>query len=119
MTPNAPPVPTTVPGFVVLDLDLPDRPPLAEAGDYEAGLLTLAAVQKDVQIAEQHRRAGAGQLLQRAHHLRPVRQPGQLIGQRLAAQLLQLRARRAHVHPDQREQRSPPVGAGMLDAAHT
>ena len=40
-----PPIPTTVPGFVVLDLDLPDRPPLAEASDYEAGLLTLAAVQ--------------------------------------------------------------------------
>ena len=29
-----------------LDLDLPDRPPLAEAGDYEAGLRTLAAVQE-------------------------------------------------------------------------
>ncbi len=47
MTPTPPPVPPTVPGYVVLDLDLPDRPPLAEAGDYEAGLLTLAAVQEE------------------------------------------------------------------------
>jgi len=38
MTANPPPVP----GFVVLDFDLPDRPPLAAAGDYAAGLLTLA-----------------------------------------------------------------------------
>ena len=47
MTPTPPPVPTTVPGFVVLDLDLPDRPPLAEADDYDAGLLALAAVQEE------------------------------------------------------------------------
>jgi hypothetical protein len=46
MTPTPPPVPATVPGFVVLDLDLPERPPLVEAGDYEAGLLALAAVQE-------------------------------------------------------------------------
>ena len=46
MTPTPPPVPTTAGSFVVLDLDLPDRPPLAEAGDYDAGLLALAAVQE-------------------------------------------------------------------------
>ena len=45
MTSTQSPRPATVPGFVVLDLDLPARPPLAAAGDYEAGLLTLAAVQ--------------------------------------------------------------------------
>lgn len=49
MTPTPPPVPITAPGFVVLDLDLdlPDRPPLAEADDYEAGLHMLAAVQEE------------------------------------------------------------------------
>ena len=47
MTPTPPPVPTTASSFVVLDLDLPDRPPLAEAGDYDAGLLALAAVQEE------------------------------------------------------------------------
>ena len=47
MTPTPPPVPTTAGSFVVLDLDLPDRPPLAEAGDYDAGLLALAAVQEE------------------------------------------------------------------------
>ena len=47
MTPTPPPVPTTAPGFVVLDLDVPDRAPLAEAGDYDAGLLTLTAVQEE------------------------------------------------------------------------
>lgn len=43
MTPTPPPVPTTVPGFVVLDADLPDRPPLAHAGDYDAALATIDA----------------------------------------------------------------------------
>jgi hypothetical protein len=43
MTPTPPPASTTTAGFVVLDAELPDRPPLAEAGDYDAGLLTLAA----------------------------------------------------------------------------
>ena len=38
MTPTPPLIPTTVPGFVVLDADLPDRPPLAYAGDYDAAL---------------------------------------------------------------------------------
>lgn len=47
MTTTPPPVPTTPPGFVVLDLDLPDWPPLAEADDYEAGLHMLAAVQEE------------------------------------------------------------------------
>ena len=47
MTQTPPAVPTTVPGFVVLDLDLPDRGPLAEAGDFEAGLQMLAAVQEE------------------------------------------------------------------------
>ena len=46
MTPTSPPVPTTVPGFVVLDADLPDRPPLAEAGDYNAALDVLSVVQE-------------------------------------------------------------------------
>lgn len=47
MTSTPPSVPTTTYGFVVLDLDLPDRAPLAEAGDYEAGLHKLAAVQEE------------------------------------------------------------------------
>ena len=47
MTSTQSPRPATVRGFVVLDLDLPDRPPLAEAGDYEAGLLSVAAVQEE------------------------------------------------------------------------
>ncbi len=47
MTPTPPPVPTIAPGFVVLDLDLPERPPLAEADDYKAGLHMLTAVQEE------------------------------------------------------------------------
>lgn len=46
MTQTPPPVPTTTPGFVVLDLDLPDRPPLGEADDYDAALPVLATVQE-------------------------------------------------------------------------
>ena len=46
MTPTPPPIPTTVPGFVVLDADLSDRPPLAYAGDYDAALYTLSVVQE-------------------------------------------------------------------------
>ncbi len=47
MTPMWPSVPTTTPGFVVLDAALPDRPPLAQADDYEAVLYVLAAVQEE------------------------------------------------------------------------
>ena len=47
MTPTPPPVPTTVPGFVVLDAGLPDRPPLAHAGDYDAALYVLSVVQEE------------------------------------------------------------------------
>ena len=47
MTPTPPPVPTTVPGFVVLDADLPDRPPLAHAGDYDAALYLFSVVQEE------------------------------------------------------------------------
>ena len=47
MTSTPSPHAATVPGFVVLDLDLPDRPPLAKVGDYEAGLLALAEVQEE------------------------------------------------------------------------
>lgn len=42
-----PPVPTTAPGFVVLDAGLPDRPPLGHADDYDAALYVLAAVQEE------------------------------------------------------------------------
>lgn len=31
----------------MVDLDVPDRPPLAEAADYDAGLRTLVAVQEE------------------------------------------------------------------------
>lgn len=41
------PVPTAVPGFVVLDADLPDRSPLAHAGDYDAALYVLSVVQEE------------------------------------------------------------------------
>ncbi len=44
MTPTPP---TTTPGYVVLDADLPDRPPLAHADDYDAALHVLAAVQAE------------------------------------------------------------------------
>lgn len=47
MPPTPPRVPTTVPGFVVLDADLPDRPPLGHAGDYDAALCVLSAVQEE------------------------------------------------------------------------
>ncbi len=47
MTPTPPPVLTTVPGFVVLDAELPDRPPLAHAGDYDAALYVLSVVQEE------------------------------------------------------------------------
>jgi len=47
MTPTPPPVPTTVPGFVVLDADLPDRPPLGHAGDHDAALYVLSAAQEE------------------------------------------------------------------------
>ncbi len=46
MTCSLPPVPTTAPGYRVLDLDLPDRPPLAEAEDYDAALRLLTGVQE-------------------------------------------------------------------------
>ncbi len=46
MTPIPPAVPLTAPGFVVLDVDLPDRPPLAEPGGRQAGLHMLAAVKE-------------------------------------------------------------------------
>lgn len=46
MTPIPPPVPTTTPGFVVLDAELRDRPPLGHAGDYEAALQVLSVVQE-------------------------------------------------------------------------
>lgn len=44
---QTPPVPTTTPGFVVLDAGLPDRPPLGQADDYDAALHLLAAVQEE------------------------------------------------------------------------
>ena len=47
MTPAPPSVPTTAPGFVVLDADLPDRPLLAYAGDYDAALYLLTVVQEE------------------------------------------------------------------------
>ena len=47
MTPTSQPVPITVSGFVVLDADLPDRPPLAHAGDYDAALYVLSVVQQE------------------------------------------------------------------------
>lgn len=47
MTSTPPPVPTTTPGFVVLDAGLPDRPPLGHADDYDAALHVLAAVQTE------------------------------------------------------------------------
>jgi hypothetical protein len=47
MTPTPPPVPTTNPGFVVLDAERPDRPPLAHAGHYEAALYVLSVVQEE------------------------------------------------------------------------
>ncbi len=47
MTPTPPPVPTTVPGFVVLDADLPDRPPLGHAGDHDAALYVLSDAQEE------------------------------------------------------------------------
>lgn len=47
MTPTPRPVPATVPGFVVLDADLPDRPPLAHAGDHNAALYVLTVVQQE------------------------------------------------------------------------
>jgi hypothetical protein len=46
MTPPPPLVPVTAPGFVVLDLHVPGRPTLGEAGDYDAALLVLDAVQE-------------------------------------------------------------------------
>jgi hypothetical protein len=47
MTPTPPPVPTTTPGFVVVDAELPHRPPLGHAGDYEAALYVLSVVQEE------------------------------------------------------------------------
>jgi hypothetical protein len=47
MTPIPPPAPTTTLGFVVLDAELPDRPPLSHAVDYEAALHVLSAVQEE------------------------------------------------------------------------
>ncbi len=46
MTTPLPPNPTAAPGFLVLDLDLPDRPPLAETDDYDAALRLLTGVQE-------------------------------------------------------------------------
>jgi hypothetical protein len=47
MPSTPPPVPTTTPGFVVLDAELPDRPPLGHAEDYDAARYVLAAVQEE------------------------------------------------------------------------
>ena len=47
MTPTPPPIPATTPGFVLTDFDLPDRPPLAHAEDYETALFILAAAQEE------------------------------------------------------------------------
>lgn len=47
MTSTPPLVPTTTPGFVVLDAGLPDRPPLGQADDYDAALHVLTAVQEE------------------------------------------------------------------------
>ncbi len=47
MTSTPLPVPTTTPGFVVLDAGLPDRPPLGQADDYDAALHVLIAVQEE------------------------------------------------------------------------
>lgn len=47
MTPTPPPIPTTTPRFVVLDAELPDRPPLGQAQDYGAALHMLNAVQEE------------------------------------------------------------------------
>jgi hypothetical protein len=46
MTETAPPIPPTAPSFVVLDFDMPDRPPLAEAGDHETALRMLETCQE-------------------------------------------------------------------------
>ena len=46
MTTTQLPVPSTVPGFVVLDAELPGRLPLAHADDYDAALYVLSVVQE-------------------------------------------------------------------------
>ena len=40
-------VPTHTAGFVVLDAELPDRPPLAHADDHDAALYVLDTVQTE------------------------------------------------------------------------
>lgn len=65
MTATQSPRPSTVPGFVVLDLDVPDRQPLAEVGDYEAGLRSVAVVQEEFHDQLDANGAGGGRVEQR------------------------------------------------------
>lgn len=44
---QTPPTPATGAGFVVLDFELPDRPALGHAGDLDAALDVLAAIQHE------------------------------------------------------------------------
>ncbi len=46
MTQTPPPIPPTASSFVVLDLDMPERPTLAEASDYATALRMLEAAQE-------------------------------------------------------------------------
>lgn len=46
MTPTPPTVACSGSGFVVLDLELPERPPLGHAGTLDAALGVLAGVQE-------------------------------------------------------------------------
>jgi len=44
MTSHPPPVPLTSPGVVVVDVEVPDRPPLERAEDVDSALYVMAGV---------------------------------------------------------------------------
>ena len=44
---QTPPPTAAAAGFVVLDFELPERPPLGHAGDLDAALVVLAGVQEE------------------------------------------------------------------------